>query len=79
MKMLETKTGISGYDAYCHVCWEPAYVLWASKESPNNKECSQGDFDAVSCPFSRAKNSLFKDVFDLRDEGLLPAIKRAHA
>jgi hypothetical protein len=39
-----------GHDAYCHVCWEPIYILWADREPPDNSRCFFGPYTAQTCP-----------------------------
>ncbi len=64
---------LSGHDAYCHVCWLPTFRFWIVPEAPDYTRCGIGDFDAQSCPNSRADTNFKKMVADLKQQGLWPS------
>jgi len=46
---LEPRTTLNGkFDAYCHVCWEPIYVLWVDDSDPAGK-CPWRCIKATDC------------------------------
>lgn len=60
----------SGHDAYCHVCWEPTYLFWCSKESPDYTRCGVGDYTAQTCPNALATAKQKAAIQRLKDAGL---------
>lgn len=38
------------FDAYCHVCWNPVYVLWIDKTDPQGKCPHGGHTNPLDCP-----------------------------
>lgn len=51
---LPPRQTLRGHDAYCHVCWEEVYQLWAEDEPPDYERCPLGPYTAQSCPNAKA-------------------------
>lgn len=69
---LTPKTTLNGkWDAYCHVCWNAIYVLWADKVPPDHSRCPHGAATAQTCPdaLAAARNTAL--FARLRRDGLL--------
>ena len=51
------KTLAGGFDAYCHVCWNPVYALWIDATDDPAGKCPMGHAKATDCPdaMGRAK------------------------
>jgi len=45
-RVFEPKSNLGGYDAYCHVCWNPIHVL--RRDDPGG-ECPFGATRATDC------------------------------
>lgn len=70
--MLPPRTTLNGkWDAYCHVCWNAVYVLWADKVPPEHGACTFGDHTALTCPDAIARAQTTAKVAKLVAEGKL--------
>jgi hypothetical protein len=71
MKRLKPMKTLNGkYDARCHVCWNPVFVLWVDEQDPAGK-CPFGHTKATDCPdaMNRAKDAA--GIIKLKQQGLL--------
>lgn len=68
----EKKTLNGLFDAYCHVCWNPVYVLWVDDEPPIYDKCFLGDHHtALTCPDACGRAQLRSTLARLEREGLI--------
>lgn len=70
MEALASLKSPSGHDAYCHVCWEPVYRFWVSKESPDHARCPVGDYTAQTCPNATGPAKMRATIEQLKRDGL---------
>lgn len=65
------KTLNGKFDGYCHVCWNPVYVLWVDSESPDHSKCPFGAASAHTCEDAIGRAKLSATLFHLEERGLL--------
>jgi predicted DCC family thiol-disulfide oxidoreductase YuxK len=58
-RTFETKVNLGGYDAYCHVCWNPIHVL--RRDDPRG-ECPFGAARAGDCETAMALTRMQADA-----------------
>ena len=75
---LEPMLGLSGHDAYCHVCWEPVYSCWVAKEAPDAKRCAFGPYTAQTCPSAQGAAARSADLIKMREMGLFDTASPIH-
>jgi hypothetical protein len=69
---LPPRTTLNGkWDAYCHVCWNAVYVLWADDEPPDYNKCAFGDFSAHTCHDAINRAKLRSQIIKLKNDGLI--------
>jgi hypothetical protein len=75
METLPPRKTLNGkFDAYCHVCWLPAYSGWVDDVSPEHDKCAEADHHtAQTCPYSVSQAGLKAFIAKMRREGHLPA------
>lgn len=71
MQTLRPRTGPKGFDAYCHICWEPIFSLWCDDEPPDYTKCGIGDYSAQTCPNAIAGAHNAATIAKLREQGLI--------
>lgn len=79
MEALRPCTTLNGkWDGYCHLCWNPVYVLWGDTVPPEYDRCAMGDYTANTCPDAAARARMRATTLKLRKEGVLkPPTKKA--